>query len=249
MTIVRPELHPLADTWVYLAATPLLWLTLTLVAYLFAFALYRRSGFNPLVNPVAIAICVLLAILLSTQTSYQTYFDGAQFVHFLLGPATVALAVPLYEQWGKLRTHWVALMVALVVGVLVASGSAVLIARALGASPLTLASLVSKSVTTPVAMGISEKLGGLPSLTAVAVVLTGIVGAALARFVLDAMRIPDHAVRGFALGLAAHGQGVARGFVVSEEMGAFAGLAMGLTALASALLLPFYGRWLLWLLP
>ena len=248
MKVLHPELHPLSDTWVYLAATPLLWLALTLVAYLFAFALYRKSGFNPVVNPVAIAICVLLVVLLSTHTSYSTYFDGAQFVHFLLGPATVALAVPLYEQWDKLKTHGVALFAALIVGVLTASGSAVLIAHALGASPLTLASLVSKSVTTPVAMGISEKLGGLPSLTAVAVVLTGIVGAALARFVLNAMRIPDHAVRGFALGLSAHGQGVARGFLVSEEMGAFAGLAMGLTALTSALLLPFAGRWLLALL-
>ncbi len=237
--------HPVADTWVYLAASPLLWLALTLFAYLVAFALYRRSRFNPLVNPVAIAICLLLAILLTTGTSYATYFDGAKFVHFLLGPATVALAVPLYEQREKLRTHWFALLVALLVGVLVASGSAIVVAKLLGASSQTLASLAPKSVTTPVAMGISEKLGGLPSLTAVAVVITGIVGSTLARFVLDAMRIPDHSVRGFALGVAAHGQGVARAFLVSEEMGAFAGLAMGMAALASALLLPFVARWLL----
>ncbi len=237
--------HPVVDTWVYLSTSPLLWLTLTLVAYLIAFMLYRRSGFNPLVNPVAIAVCVLVAILVGTRTSYATYFDGAQFVHFLLGPATVALAVPLYEQWGKLKTHWVALAIALVVGVVVASGSAVLIGHLLGASPKTLASLAPKSVTTPVAMGISEKLGGIPSLTAVCVVITGIVGSALARFLLDALRIPSHAVRGFALGLAAHGQGVARAFVVSDEMGAFAGLAMGLSALASALLLPWFARWLL----
>jgi predicted murein hydrolase (TIGR00659 family) len=238
-------MHPVADTWVYLSASPLLWLTLTLVAYLFAYALYRRSGFNPLVNPVAIAICILLVILLGTRTSYQRYFDGAQFVHFLLGPATVALAVPLYENWGKLKTHWVALAVALVVGVLVASGSAVMIGYLLGATPATLASLAPKSVTTPVAMGISEKLGGIPSLTAVCVVITGIVGSALARSVLNLMRIPDHSVRGFALGLAAHGQGVARAFTVSEEMGAFAGLAMGLAALTSALLLPIFAAWLL----
>ena len=238
-------MHPVADTWVYLAASPLLWLTLTLLAYLVAYALYRRSGFNPLVNPVAIAVCLLLAVLLGTRTSYQTYFDGAQFVHFLLGPATVALAVPLFEQREKLRRHGVAIVVSLLVGVLVAAGSAVLIAHALGASPRTLASLVPKSVTTPVAMGISEKIGGIPSLTAVAVVLTGIVGSALARYLLNAIRIPDHAVRGLALGVAAHGQGVARAFVVSEEMGAFAGLAMGLAALMSALLLPYVGPWLL----
>ncbi len=245
-------MHPVVDTWVYLSASPLLWLTLTLLAYVVAFGLYRRSGFNPLVNPVAIAIVLLLAILLPTRTSYQRYFDGAQFVHFLLGPATVALAVPLFEQWDKLRAHWVALGIALLAGVLAASSSAVLIAHAFGASPKTLASLVPKSVTTPVAMGISEKIGGLPSLTAVAVVITGIVGSAFARFILDAMPLlkggSDLAVRGFALGVAAHGQGVARAFVVSEEMGAFAGLAMGLSALTSALLLPYFGRWLLALL-
>ena len=241
-------MSPVRDTWVYLAASPLLWLALTLVAYAFAYALYRRSAFNPLVNPVAIAIIVLVSILLATHTTYATYFDGAQFVHFLLGPATIALAVPLHEQWGKLKSHWPALVAALFVGIVVAAGSAMLIAHWLGASPVTLASLVPKSVTTPVAMGISEKIGGLPSLTAVAVVITGIVGAALGRFVLNALRIEDHAVRGFAIGLAAHGQGVARAFVVSEEMGAFAGLAMGLAALTSALLLPYAARWVLGLL-
>lgn len=238
-------MNPVREAWVYLAASPLLWLTLTLLAYLLAFALYRRSGLNPLVNPVAIAIIVLVVVLVATATPYERYFDGAQFVHFLLGPATVALAVPLVEQAAKLRKHLLALTAGLFVGVLTAAVSAVVIARALGASPQTLASLAPKSVTTPVAMGISEKIGGLPSLTAVAVVLTGIVGSALARFVLHALRIEDHAVRGFAVGLAAHGQGVARAFLVSEEMGAFAGLAMGLAALLTTLLVPAIAPWLL----
>ena len=232
---------PVRDIWVYLAASPLLWLTLTLLAYLFAFALYRRSAFNPLVNPVAIAVTLLVSVLLATGTPYASYFDGAQFVHFLLGPATVALAVPLFEQADMLRRAWFALGVGLLVGITVAALSAVLIARLLGASPATLASLIPKSVTTPVAMGVAEKIGGIPSLTAVIVVLTGITGAALARSVLNLLRVKSHATRGFALGLAAHGQGVARAFLVSEEMGAFAGLAMGLTALATAVLAPWLG--------
>lgn len=238
-------MSPVRDVWVYLSASPLLWLAVTLVAYVVAFATYRRSGFNPLVNPVAIAIVLLVALLLATRTPYDAYFEGAQFVHFLLGPATVALAVPLFEQRAKLRRHWRALGAGLLVGTLVASISVVLVARALGASWQTLASLAPKSVTTPVAMGISEKIGGLPSLTAVAVVLTGIVGAALARSVLNGLRIEDHAVRGFAVGLAAHGQGVARAFLVSEQMGAFAGLAMGLAALVTTVLLPLIAPWLL----
>jgi predicted murein hydrolase (TIGR00659 family) len=232
-------MNPVADVWVYLSASPLLWLTLTLAAYIGAFALYERSRFNPLVNPVAIAIVLLTTLLAATGTPYATYFEGAQFVHFLLGPATVALAVPLYEQMPKLRRAWFALTIGLLVGVVVAMASALVIAWLLGASPATVASLAPKSVTTPVAMGISEKIGGIPSLTAVIVVLTGIVAAALGRFVFDALGVKRHAVRGFAIGLAGHGQGVARAFIVSDEAGAFAGLAMGLTALATALIAPW----------
>jgi predicted murein hydrolase (TIGR00659 family) len=245
---MKTALAPVKDVWVYLAASPLLWLTLTLAAYLFAFALYRRSRFNPLVNPVAISIALLVAVLWATRSDYATYFEGAQFVHFLLGPATVALAVPLAEQTGKLKRAWFALTAALAVGVVVAIVSAVLIAWLLGASPVTLASLAPKSVTTPVAMGISEKIGGLPSLTAVSVVLTGIIGAALGRFVFDALRVHSWAARGFAIGLAAHGQGVARAFIVNREAGAFAGLAMGLTALVTALVAPWLAPWLIGLL-
>jgi predicted murein hydrolase (TIGR00659 family) len=236
---MTPPLAPVKDVWVYLSASPLLWLTLTLLAYLAAFALYRRSRFNPLVNPVAISIALLVGVLAATRSDYATYFEGAQFVHFLLGPATVALAVPLFDQAAKLKRAWFALSMGLVVGVVVALVSAVLIAWLLGASPVTLASVAPKSVTTPVAMGISEKIGGLPSLTAVSVVLTGIAGAALGRFVFDALRVRSWAARGFAIGLAAHGQGVARAFIVSEEAGAFAGLAMGLTALVTALVAPW----------
>lgn len=238
----------LADVWVYLSATPLLGLTLTLLVYQGAFVLYRRSGFHPLANPVAIAVTGLGLLLWVTNTPYATYFEGAQFVHFLLGPATVALAVPLLEQLPRLKRLWLPLLGALVAGTLAATVSAIGIGWLLGASKATLASLAPKSVTTPVAMGIAEQIGGLPSLTAVLVVSTGILGAATARYLFDALRITDPAVRGFALGTAAHGIGTARAFQVSEEMGAFAGLAMGLSALFSAVALPAVSvlmlRWL-----
>jgi predicted murein hydrolase (TIGR00659 family) len=228
----------LGDIWVYLSATPLLGLTITLVVYQLAYWVYRRAGFHPLLNPVALAVLALVGVLKATGTDYATYFDGAQFVHFLLGPATVALAVPLHAQLGKLRAQAVPLVGALLAGSLVAIGSAVGIAWMLGASRTTLVSLAPKSVTTPIAMGIAEKLGGLPSLTAVLVVTTGIIGAVSAKYVLDALGIRDWAVRGFATGLAAHGIGTARAFQVSEEAGAFAGLAMGLNGLATSALFP-----------
>jgi len=228
----------IADIWVYLSASPLLWLTITLIAYQAAYWVYARSGFNPLVNPVPIAIVALVAALKATGTTYSIYFEGAQFVHFLLGPATVALAIPLYAQFDKLRRLVVPLSGALMAGSVTAIVSVLAIGWALGASDTTLLSLVPKSVTAPIAMGITEKLGGIPSLTAVLVILTGISGAVMAKYVLDALRIRDLSVRGFAIGIAAHGIGTARAFQVSEEAGAFAGLGMGLNGLLTAVLVP-----------
>ncbi len=234
----------LEEVWVYLAASPLLGLTATLVAYQAAWWLYQRSGQHPLVNPVMIAVALLVAALTLTGTDYNTYFDGAQFVHFLLGPATVALAIPLYAQWARLRRMLLPLLVTLVVGSLTAALSAVGIAAALGASDATMMSLAPKSVTTPIAMAIAETLGGLPSLTAVLVIGTGIFGAITARYVYRTLHIEDHAVRGFAIGIASHGIGTARAFQVSEQAGAFSALAMGLNALVTALLLPLLQPWI-----
>jgi predicted murein hydrolase (TIGR00659 family) len=229
----------LSQIWVYLAATPLVGLTTTLLAYQLAYLLYARSGFNPLANPVAIAVFLLVVLLEATRTTYSSYFAGAQFVHFLLGPATVALAVPLYLQWDKLRRLALPLVLGLLAGSVTAIVSATACASLLGASRQTVLSLAPKSVTTPIAMGISEKIGGLPSLTAVLVILTGIVGAVLGRPLLAGLLgIEPHWIRGFALGTAAHGIGTARAFQVSEEMGAFAGLAMGLNGLVTSAVTP-----------
>jgi predicted murein hydrolase (TIGR00659 family) len=229
---------PLTEVWVYLSASPLAALTLTLVAYQAGFWLYRKAGFHPLVNPVLIAVALIAGLLLVSGTSYRTYFDGAQFVHFLLGPATVALALPLYRQLEKVRRSALAILASLFAGSLTAAVSAVGVAMALDASRETLASLAPKSVTAPVAMGISEALGGLPSLTAVLVILTGILGAAFGPLLLDLMRIRDWRARGFAIGVASHGIGTSRALQVNETAGAFSGLAMGLNAVATAVLLP-----------
>ncbi len=235
---------PLVALWVYLAASPLLWLTLTLGCYLIALRVYRLGGENPLLNPVAIAVGLLIALLVLTGTPYQTYFDGAQFVHFLLGPATVSLAIPLYRQRERLRRLALPIAVALLASVLTAATSAVGLGMLLGADAQTLVSLAPKSVTAPVAMGISEKLGGLPSLTAVLVVSTGILGAVLGTGLFRLLRLRDDAVKGFALGATSHGIGTARAFQVSPVMGAFAGLAMALSAFVTALLLPPLLRWI-----
>ena len=235
----------LGEIWVYLSASPLLGLTMTLLAYQGATWLNRRCGGHPLANPVLLAVAALVALLGLTGTSYQPYFDGAQFVHFLLGPATVALAIPLYAQFDRLKRLALPLFGALLVGSLTAALSAVAIGGLLGASPATQLSLAPKSVTTPIAMGIAERIGGLPSLTAILVIATGILGAMGASFIYRALKIGDDAVRGFALGIASHGIGTARAFQESEQAGAFAALAMGLNGLMTALLLPVVMPWVM----
>ena len=233
----------LTELWVYLSASPLLGLTLTLVAYQAAFWLYRRSGFHPLANPVMLAIAMLAIVLWLGNIDYRRYFDGAQFVHFLLGPATVALAIPLYAEWPRLKAMAAPLLIALAVGSLTAVLSAYTIGALLGASRASLISLAPKSVTTPIAMAVAEPLGGLPALAAALVMLTGVIGAVSAPYLYRWLRINDDAVRGFAIGLAAHGIGTARAFQVSEQAGAFAALAMGLNGLLTAVSLPWIMPW------
>lgn len=231
-------MHEIRDIWVYLSATPLLHLTLTLAGFVAASTVYRVARMNPLLNPVLLSVAAIVAALYATSTSYDTYIEGAQFVHFLLGPATVALAIPLYRQYDRVRKSALAILVSLVTGAVSAAASAILIAWLLGAQSVSIASLAPKSVTAPVAMGVSEQLGGLPSLTAVLVILTGITGSMLGPGVLNLLGVRDWSVRGMAIGTASHGIGTARALQVNELAGAFSGLAMGLNAIATAILLP-----------
>ncbi|QID17187.1 LrgB family protein [Nitrogeniibacter mangrovi] len=230
--------------WVYLSARPLLGLTMTLVAYGIAWRIHQRFKSHPLANPVLIAVLLLVTVLTLTHTPYQRYFDGAQFVHFLLGPATVALAIPLYGQLQRLRRLALPLGVTLLIGSAIAIASAWAVGAWLGADEQTLISLAPKSVTTPIAMAVAEALGGLPSLTAALVIATGILGAMTAQGVFHLLRIRDAAAQGFAIGIAAHGIGTARAFQLSPEAGAFSALAMAANGLLTAVLVPWLIPWL-----
>jgi putative effector of murein hydrolase len=231
-------LEPLAEVWVYLAATPLFGLTITLGAYALADRLSARTGRHPLANPVLWSVLAIIAVLSATGTPYRRYFEGAQFVHFLLGTATVALAVPLARLWPELRERAPALLVALGLG----AGTSVVVALGLawmlGGSTTLLASLLPKAVTAPIAMGIAERIGGSATLAAVFTVTTGICGALVVTPLLNALGVRDWAARGFAVGLAAHGIGTARAWSVHPRAGAYASLAMGLHGVLGALLLP-----------
>lgn len=224
--------------WAYLSTTPLLWLTVTLVVWVGADRLAAVSGRHPLVNPVLLSILVVALVLGLTGTPYRVYFEGAQFVHFLLGPATVALAVPLFRARGRVRRNLVPIAAALLVGSLTAIGTAVGTGMALGLPREALLALAPKSATAPVAMGIAEALGGDPALTAVLVILTGILGAIVVTPLMNRLGIRDYAARGFAVGLTSHGIGTARAFSVDSVAGTFAGIAMALNAVATTVIAP-----------
>ncbi|MDM0121093.1 MULTISPECIES: LrgB family protein [Variovorax] len=232
--------------WVYLSASPLFGLTATLVVYLLAQAAYVRLGHAPWANPVLWSIVTIAGGLTLTKVDYPTYFAGAQFIHFLLGPAVVALGWPLWQRRVELRARFGRVLLAALLGGAAAGGSAVALGWAVGLPHDVVMSLAPKSVTAPVAMGIAEKIGGIPALSAVFAVLTGLIGALSGKYLFDALRIrTTHAgwrARGFALGTAAHGIGAARALQVNADAGAYAGLALGLQVVLAALLLPLVFR-------
>jgi predicted murein hydrolase (TIGR00659 family) len=235
-------MNEIESLWVYLAASPLLGLTLTIGAYTCAHAVYARCRFSPLANPVALAVLAIGLVLALTGMSYERYFSGAQFVHFLLGPATVALAIPLARQLPLIRRALVPIAGALLAGSVTAIVASVALVELLGGSAVLALSAGPKSATTPIAMAVSQQLGGIASLTAALVISTGMVGAICGRFMFDLVKVRNAHARGFAMGLAAHGIGTARAMQVNPSAGAFAVLGMGLNGVATALLAP-------WLVP
>ena len=226
--------------------SPLFALALTLVGYEVCEIVYLWSGRKLLLNPLIWSVALIIGVLVWTGLPYDTYFAGAKFVHFLLGPATVALAVPLYEQRAHIARVLVPLGAALVAGSLTSVVVAGGLTLALGGSRALVFTLAPKSVTTPIAMVICEMFGGLPPLTAGVVVVTGVFGAAtipLLYAMLEKFFGPHSgAAKGFGLGMAAHGVGTARAFQEDNEMGTFAGLAIGLNGLLTALLIPLLAK-------
>lgn len=223
---------------------PLAYLALTCAVYAGALEISRRCASHPLTNPVLLSVGCLMAFLWFARIDYQHYFTNVQLIHFLLGPATVALAVPLFRHLDKVRQAALPIMA----GVICGSAAGVLttlgICYAAGLDLELSASLSTKSVTAPIAMGIAEQVGGAPALAAVFAVLTGMFGAAFGPWLLTKFNVHSSIERGLAIGTTSHGQGTARVLQENQEAGAFAGLAMGLTALWTAIVLPLLA-WLI----
>lgn len=222
----------------FLISHPLTSLVATIAAFALANFIYVKTGQHPLATPIVLAIGFMIVYIVATGVDYQVYMKGAGFIHFLLGPATVALAVPIYRQIAMIGAQARAVAAGLVVAFIVTPLVAWLIARGMGADQDVLMALLPKSVTTPIAIGIAEKIGATPAMAVFFVIATGIFGSLFAFPIFALMRLKDKRAQGFALGAACHGLGIARAFQEGETQGVFAVLGMSLMGLVSGVLLP-----------
>ncbi|MDN5745472.1 MAG: LrgB family protein [Nocardioidaceae bacterium] len=234
----------LLDTVGDLARSPLALLALTLGGYQLGRWLQQRTGGHALAQPVLVTIIVAAVAITLLDVDYADYRDATELISFWLGPATVALAVPLHRQAHRLKGFVTPMLLAIVAGATTAIVSAVLLARALGAEEALQKTLAPKSSTTPVAIAVTESLGGITSLVAVFTIGIGIFGAVVGPAVLNLLRVRDRRARGLAIGAVSHGLGASRMLREDETEGAFAGLSMGLSALATSLLVPLLAVWL-----
>jgi predicted murein hydrolase (TIGR00659 family) len=218
-------------------ASPLGAVTLTLAVYAGAGRLYARLGWA-LLNPVLVTVAVVIGALSLLGVEYEAYDRGGRLLSFFLGPAVVALGVPLAERWGEIRRQGRALAVSMVLGAVVGVLSGAGTAALLGASPETVWSVAPRAATTPIAIGVAEALGGVPALTAGFVIASGVAGAVVGPALLRLVGVRGPAAFGLAMGAAAHGIGTARAFEEGEAEGAAAGLAIGLCGVATAALAP-----------
>lgn len=232
------ERLPISEIWVYLSGDPLFALVITLASYQLGYILYIKANRNPLANPVAISVVVSAVVIQLLDMSYEQYFEGAQFIHFLLGTATVALAIPIYHGFKTMGKKILPIILAMIVGSSVSIVSAVAITTWMNAGEHIIGSMYAKSVTAPIAMGIAERINVSPTLTAVFTVITGMLGAIMAPFILDKFKVQQWWIRGTAIGVGAHGLGITRAFSVNHEAGIYASMAMGLNGVISAIALP-----------
>ena len=223
-----------------LLTTPLFWMTVTFLVFEGADRISKRSNRHPLCHPVLWSTPVIMLLLVLTKTPYATYISATSMLVFLLGPAVVGLAVPVWRQRALIRKLAVPIALALGAGAVTAIVSAVGILALFGAPRDILVSIAPRATTTPVAMAMAEQMHGIPALAAVIVLFAGVVGAMTATPLFNAMKMTDFRARGFAVGVSAHGFGAARAFQVDSTAGAFASLGMALNALVTAALLSIF---------
>ncbi|MBB5187853.1 putative effector of murein hydrolase [Zhongshania antarctica] len=223
---------------------PLFAITLTLLAYQGAMFLYLGSGRTAILHPTISGASLIALALIVLDQDYHAYYRNIDWLTFLLGPATVALAVPLYRQLHLLRNMAGPLLITVTVGAIFASASALILAWLFGANQSTLLSLTTKSITTPIAIAVTQDIGGITTIAVASVILTGVVGITTITWLFNKLDIQDDRLWGFCLGLAAHAIGTSRAFERSPVAGAFSSLALCLTGAFTAVFVPFVSHWL-----
>lgn len=237
-------MNALNETGQQLLHQPLTWLLLTLLVFKGCQQLQQRFASQHWLNPTACSIALLIALLTVTGIDYDLYFSGTHWLHELLGPATVALALPLYRNFAKLRSAWWPLCLTLLGGSLVAVFSGLSLGWLLQLPEPILLALAPRSVTTPIAMSLAQQMGGSAALAAVFVLFSGVLGSLLVLPLLKRFGLQHPVVLGYSTGLAAHGLGTARIYAVSGLAGAFSALSMGLNGAFTAVWLPLCWNYL-----
>lgn len=237
---------PSQSTWLVVQQHPLFSICLTLIAFQLALALYRRSGWL-LLQPVLVSMLIVVSTLLLLGIDYNTYRQGAAPIALLLGPATVALAVPLYRNLKRIQQLFWPIILTITVGGVFTLLLTLTIAHLLGADLQILMTLATKSVTMPIAMLAADQIGGIAALSAVFVMITGVIGTAIGPTMLRWAGVDHPAARGMTYGMNAHAIGTARALEEGEECGAFAALSMSLLGALTAVFLPLCAGLLVWL--
>ncbi len=218
-------------------------IAITLGAYALSRELNKRYS-NPLVNVVFLSTALIIIILLLTGISFKQYQPGLRIMTFLLGPATVALAVPLYRNRQVLLKSFFPIVIGIVFGATANIITTILMAKLFSLNTVTTVSLVPRSVTIPIAVGIAKILSGDPSLTSAFVIATGILGTVITPILLNLFKVINPLARGIAYGTTAHGQGTATAMLEGEVQGSMSGVAMGLSAIYASLIAPLLVHWL-----
>ncbi len=222
----------------YIISTPLVWLILTLGSFKIGIIIYEKFNKHTLLQPIVISYLIIMCTLIFTGVSYEEYFKSVEIIHFFLGPATVALALPLYNNLKYIKSLFLAIIMTLIIAGTFSIMIAVLMLWILDAELPTILSMTTKSITAPIAIITSEQIGAIPSLAVGFVIITGIIGALLGTTIFKIMKIKNDTSKGFALGLISHGIGTARAVEISEKAAAFSALAMGLSGIVTAIFLP-----------
>ncbi|HBW13625.1 MAG TPA: hypothetical protein DEF30_07400 [Proteiniclasticum sp.] len=217
--------------------TPVFGILLSVVCYEIGILIQRKTK-NPILNPLLLAIIFVILVLIVFEIPKETYDLGGSYILFLLGPATVVMAVPLYRQINLLKKDWLPILVGIFVGSATSVLSVIGLARLFGVNIEIAVSMLPKSVTTAIGMEVSKEIGGVVSLTVAVIVLTGILGAVMGPFILKILGIKDEVAQGVAMGTASHAVGTSKAMELGETQGAMSGLSIGIAGLATVLIIP-----------